>query len=105
MFFKAYYCCPYCSKKSLAIGYNDLETTHQYLINEWDYLNNILLANPTEITELSNQLVWWICKDNPQHLYKLKVKDRVKFEKRSKNSCTICKGLRREQEHFVQYKM
>ncbi|MFS9141175.1 hypothetical protein QM858_06500 [Streptococcus infantis] len=30
------------------------------MLKEWDYLNNILLANPTEITELSNTNVWWI---------------------------------------------
>ena len=97
--------CPYCNHYKALKGYNDLGTTHQYLMDEWDYLNNILLANPTEITERSQLIVWWICKDNPQHRYKLKVKDRVNFEKRSKNSCTICKGLRRKQEHFVQYKM
>ena len=97
--------CPYCNHYKALKGYNDLGTTHQYLMNEWDYLNNILLANPTEITERSQLIVWWICKDNPQHRYKLKVKDRVNFEKRSKNSCTICKGLRRKQEHFVQYEM
>jgi len=26
---------------------------------ERDYLNNLLIANPTEITELSNMSVWW----------------------------------------------
>ena len=52
-------------------------------MDEWDYLNNILLANSTEITEKSLLIVWWICKDNPQHRYKLKVKDRVNFETRA----------------------
>ena len=42
-------------------GFNDLATTQQTLMNEWDYVNNLLIANPTEITELSNMSVWWIC--------------------------------------------
>ncbi|EGV03800.1 hypothetical protein HMPREF9954_1202 [Streptococcus infantis SK970] len=36
-----------------------MATTQQSLMNEWDYVNNLLIANPTEITELSNMSVWW----------------------------------------------
>ena len=96
-------CCPYCRNNKVLKGLNDLATTHEYLLNEWDYLNNILLAKPTEIDEKSNKIVWWICKDNPNHRYKFKINEKIKYEKRSLITCKICKGLRRKQKHFVQF--
>ena len=96
-------CCPYCQNNEVLKGLNDLATTHDYLLNEWDYLNNILLANPTEINEKSNKIVWWICKDEPNHRYKFKINEKIKYEKRNLITCKICKGLRRKQEHFVQF--
>ncbi len=70
---------------------------------EWDYLNNLLIASQTEITELSNMSVWWICQENLNHRYKIQVKERMAYKKRNKRSCSICKGHRRKQEHFVQF--
>lgn len=96
-------CCLHCQKNKVLKGFNDLATTHEYLLNEWDYLNNILLAKPTEIDEKSNKIVWWICKDNPNHRYKFKINEKIKYEKRNLITCKICKGLRRKQEHFVQF--
>ena len=96
-------CCPYCQNNKVLKGLNDLATTHEYLLNEWDYLNNILLAKPTEIDEKSNKIVWWICKDDPNHRYKFKINEKIKYEKRNLITCKICKGLRRKQEHFVQF--
>ena len=52
-------------------------------MHEWDYLNNLLIANPTEITELSNTNVWWICKENSNHRYKLKINEKIKYKKRA----------------------
>ena len=96
-------CCPYCRNNKVLKGLNDLATTHEYLLNEWDYLNNILLAKPTEIDEKSNKIVWWICKDDPNHRYRFKINEKIKYEKRNLITCKICKGLRRKQEHFVQF--
>ena len=96
-------CCPSCQNNKVLKGLNDLATTHEYLLNEWDYLNNILLAKPTEIDEKSNKIVWWICKDDPNHRYKFKINEKIKYEKRNLITCKICKGLRRKQEHFVQF--
>ena len=53
---------------------------------EWDYLNNLLIASPTEITELSNLPVWWICQENLNHRYKIQVKERMAYKKRKKKS-------------------
>ena len=73
-------------------------------MNEWDYVNNLLIASPTEITELSNMSVWWICQENHDHRYKIQVKERMAYRKRNKKACSICKGHRRKQEHLVQLK-
>lgn len=94
-----------CTNQKVLKGSNDLSTTQQSLMHEWDYLNNLLIANPTEITELSNTNVWWICKENSKHRYKLKINEKIKYKKRSLISCPICKGLRRKQEHFVRLKI
>ncbi|WP_155969822.1 zinc-ribbon domain-containing protein [Streptococcus ruminantium] len=73
-------------------------------MKEWDYLNNILLLDSSEISESNANNVWWICQSNPVHRYKLSVKDRIKYKIRSKEPCSICKGLRRKREHFVPFK-
>ena len=73
-------------------------------MNEWDYVNNFLIASPTEITELSNMSVWWICQENLNHRYKIQVKQRMAYRKRNKKGCSICKGYRRKQEHFIKFK-
>ena len=67
--------CPYCRNQKVLKEFNDLATTQQSLMHEWDYLDNLLIANPTEITELSNMSVWWICQENPEHRYKIQVKE------------------------------
>ena len=96
--------CPYCRNQKVLKGFNDLATTQQSLMNEWDYVNNLLIASPTEITELSNMSVWWICQENQDHRYKIQVRERMAYRKRNKKACSICKGHRRKQEHFVQFK-
>ena len=68
------------------------------------YVNNLLITSPTEITELSNMSVWWICQENSDHRYKIQVKERMAYRKRNKKECSICKGYRRKQEHFIQFK-
>ena len=73
-------------------------------MNEWDYVNNFLITSPTEITELSNMSVWWICQENLNYCYKIQVKERMAYRKRNKKACSICKGYKRKQEHVVQFK-
>lgn len=95
--------CPYCSGKKLLSGYNSFDVLYPELMKEWDYLSNILLAHPKEVKSSNQQNVWWICKNNPEHRYKMPIK-RIIFEKRSKEPCLFCKGRRRKREHFVPYK-
>ena len=51
--------CPYCSHQKLLKGYNDLATTHAYILAEWDYEKNTVL--PTEIGAGANEKIWWKC--------------------------------------------
>ena len=80
------------------------QKTNLIQLFERDYVDNVLITSPTEITELSNMSVWWICQENPDHRYKIKVKERLAYRKRIKKACLICKGYRRKQEHFIQFK-
>ena len=80
-----------CTNQKVLKGFNDLATTQQSLMNEWDYLNNFLIASPTEITELSNMSVWWICQKNLNHRYKIQVKERMAYRKRNKKGGRFAK--------------
>ena len=81
------------------------QKTNLIQLFERDYVNNVLITSPTEITELSNMSVWWICQENSDHRYKIQVKERMTYRKRNKKACSICKGYRRKQEHFIQFKI
>ena len=52
--------CPYCSKREVLKGDNDLQTTHPDLAREWDYEANKPLR-PDEVTAISIRRVGWIC--------------------------------------------
>lgn len=51
--------CPYCSHQKLLTGYNDLATTHTYILDEWDYEKNSIL--PTQIGVGTHEKIWWKC--------------------------------------------
>ena len=53
--------CPYCSNHRVLAGFNDLQTTHPLLAEEWDYEKNSLL--PTQVTAGKPEKVWWKCKE------------------------------------------
>ena len=52
--------CPRCSNHGLFIGYNDLQTVHPLLAEEWNYEKNPKL--PSQVTVYSAEKVWWKCK-------------------------------------------
>ena len=85
-------------------GFNDLETTHKHLMNEWDYLNNLILGDPERIPNNTQLRFWWICKNNPEHRYRMAIVDKIANVKRSVEPCMFCKGRRRKREHFVPYR-
>ncbi len=51
--------CPYCAGQRVWKGFNDLGTTHPWLINEWSDKNENL--SPDEITYKNRSNVWWLC--------------------------------------------
>lgn len=79
--------CPYCSNKSVLIGYNDLYT---YCINNGlndaitEFDNNKNSFTMKDITPGSRKEAWWRCKNG--HLYKSSVERRII----RKQSCGIC---------------
>ena len=74
--------CPYCSGQRLLKGYNDLATTHPFLLKEWDYNEN-LDVDPTKVSKGSDIKVFWKCKKG--HTWKATIGSRT-----SGTSCPIC---------------
>ena len=52
--------CPYCAKKKVLPGFNDLKTYNPELAKEWHPTKNGDLK-PEEIAPHSNKKVWWQC--------------------------------------------
>lgn len=52
--------CPYCANQKVLAGFNDLETIHPELLEEWDYEKNEI--KPNEVLSGSTKKVWWKCK-------------------------------------------
>ena len=51
--------CPYCARKAVVTGKNDLATLHPELMREWDFQKNTL--DPTAVAEHSGKKAFWIC--------------------------------------------
>ena len=52
--------CPYCSRRKLLKGYNDLQTVNPKVAAEWNYEKNNGLT-PADVMPNSNKKVWWKC--------------------------------------------
>jgi len=66
--------CPYCSKKKLLKGFNDLATTHPELAKEWHPTKNGDLR-PDEIMSGYPQKIWWKCEHG--HEWESKLSNRT----------------------------
>lgn len=77
--------CPYCSGRRTLKGYNDLATTHSYLVKEWDYEKNEI--SPYEVSYGSSKIVYWRCNLNPS--YKSRISQRTRGQ-----GCPYCSGQR-----------
>lgn len=67
--------CPYCSGQKVLTGYNDIATTHPFLLKEWDYDKN-QEHTPENISKGSKYKVWWKC--DKGHSYEASVPNRIK---------------------------
>ena len=92
--------CPYCDDRKVLPGYNSFAVRHKDLLKSWDYLNNYILLDPDMISDSCTERVWWICENNPSHKYQLSPKQKIMYQKRHMESCSICKGRRRKRHHF-----
>lgn len=77
--------CPYCARKTLLPGYNDLASAFPELVKEWNYDRNTNLS-PEGITAFNTKKVWWVCPNG--HEYQATVGSRT-----SKGTgCPYCSG-------------
>ena len=79
--------CPVCAEREVLAGYNDLATTDNQLLSEWDYKQNKL--KPTEVSRTSAKRAWWKCRHG--HSWSMKINERTILNK----GCRIC-----EQEYL-----
>ena len=74
--------CPYCSNQKFLKGYNDLETMHPELLEEWNYEKNNELK-PSMIMGNSTKKVWWTCPNGHEYM-------RAINRKKKDKGCPIC---------------
>lgn len=74
--------CPYCTSKKILAGFNDLQSTHPLLAQEWNLEKNPSLS-PSQVTAGSNKIVWWRCKHG--HEWQSAISNRA-----TGNDCPVC---------------
>lgn len=93
--------CPYCANKSLLPGVNSFADRHPDLLREWDYINNYLLQQPTDVLDTSSNTAWWNCPNDVAHHYPMSIAKRVEMQFRHHEPCPYCKGRRVKLRHFA----
>lgn len=79
--------CPFCSNRQVSA--TNVFTKNRDLMEEWDYEKNIV--KPDELQEGSSQIVWWKCKNNPEHRWCTQLRNRARYHDR----CPFCSGKRK----------
>lgn len=79
--------CSICAGKAILVGFNDLQTTHPHLIDNWDYEENKF--TPQQITAGSSKSVTWKCKLG--HTWPVSPANRLRNESRI-TGCPTCAG-------------
>lgn len=77
--------CPICNGKKV-ITSNSLVTTHPDLIEEWHTSKNA--TSPDEVVSGSDKIIWWHCKNNPEHEWQAQIKKRALRNQ----GCPACSG-------------
>lgn len=73
--------CPYCSRRRVLLGFNDLATTHPQLTLEWDQHRNLM--SPTEVLAGSIAKREWVCRNG--HVTVQSIPHRI-----TSGGCTLC---------------
>ena len=81
--------CPYCSKRILWVGDNDLATVNPTLAAQWDDTLNGSLT-PEMVTPGSHKCIWWKCSEG--HVWKAVIYSRTG---KDKCGCPVCAGKAR----------
>ena len=94
--------CKYCADEAVLPGFNSFAARHNDLLEEWDFVNNYVIADPDSIGESSHYKAWFKCmKDLSHGSYEMLVYRRVLMKARGRIPCPICRGVRRKKHHFV----
>lgn len=80
--------CPYCSGHKVFSGFNDLNTTHKYILQQWSSKNKELNITPYEVSSGSHKKVWWECPKG--HEYIMAISRKIRRPK----SCPVCSGYK-----------
>lgn len=86
--------CPYCSNRRVWKGFNDLETTHPELADDWDCEKND--GGPGEYTFGSTYRAHWTCR-TCGYKWEARIRDRVRAKWKTCPECA--KRKRGEQKH------
>ena len=79
--------CPFCAGSQVGLS-NCLATKRPDLISEWHPTKNGNLT-PWDVTEFSQEYIWWRCKENPEHEWRTTVAHR---HDRNCPECKLSKG-------------
>lgn len=63
--------CPYCLGKKVLYGFNSFAVKHKDMIDQWDYVNNMMLVDPEMIIDNCDIKVWWFCKNKKIHKFQM----------------------------------
>ena len=88
--------CPICGyhmQRGVYAGKNDIFTTHPYLLSEWDYVANYGICTPTEVSAASHIAVYWICRHDKNHKYRMIINQKIRYDDRGIESCPYCRGF------------
>ncbi len=77
--------CPYCARKLILVGFNDMATTHPELAAQWHPTKNGDLT-PTHVFAGGGRKIWWMCSEG--HEWEVSGNQRVNYS----TGCPICSG-------------
>ena len=77
--------CPYCKRKRVLAGFNDLQTVNPELAAEWHPTKNGDLR-PSDVMPSTARMVWWKCSKGHEW--------QATINSRNKNGCPYCSGHR-----------
>ena len=90
--------CPYCARRKVLAGYNDLATTAPDVAAEWHPTLNGELT-PEMVMAGSSRYIWWQC---PQgHVWRARVDTRAGAQH---SGCPVCAGNCRRRTHTLTQK-